>query len=207
MHEFIMPSASEMSGGARCSAISRETNETKIELAINLDEQSENKINTGVGFFDHMLNLLAFRAGITLNVKCRGDLHIDDHHTVEDIGIALGKAFADALSDKKGIVRYGNAAIPMDEAISQCALDISGRGFLVLNANIPAVMCGNFSTEMTEEFFRAFAHQAGITLHINVPYGKNSHHIIEAIFKSVGVALAQAIKIEGTAVPSTKGLL
>ena len=207
MREYIMPKASELSGGARCSAISRETGETKVELALNIDEQGDNIISTGVGFFNHMLNLLAFRAGFTLNINCVGDIEVDCHHTVEDVGIVLGKAINDALGDKKGIARYGNTAIPMDEALARCDLDISGRGYLLFNAKLNAPMCGSFASEMTEEFFRALAINAGITLHINVPYGTNTHHVIEAIFKSVGAALGQAIKINGTAVSSTKGLL
>jgi len=191
----------------RKALVNRDTLETKIHLTLDLDNKGENKINTGVGFFDHMLNLMAFRAGFTLNVTCDGDLHIDDHHSIEDVGIALGKAFSEAIGDKKGITRYGNAFIPMDESLAQCTLDISGRGFLVFNAELPNPQLGSFSTEMTEEFFRAFSVGAGITLHINLLYGKNTHHIIEAIFKAVGAALSQAIKIEGTGVSSTKGLL
>ncbi|MCL2372644.1 MAG: imidazoleglycerol-phosphate dehydratase HisB [Defluviitaleaceae bacterium] len=190
----------------REAVVNRETLETKIKLQLNLDNPGA-KISTGVGFFDHMLNLLAFRAGIGLEVSCQGDLHVDDHHTIEDVGIALGTAFAEAISDKRGINRYGNAAIPMDEALAECALDISGRGFLVFNAQMPQPQIGNFNTEMTEEFFRAFATKAGITLHINLRYGKNTHHIIEAIFKAVGVAISQAIKVNGTEISSTKGLL
>ena len=201
----------------RKATIKRDTSETKIKLYLNLDpdeiagqvrnDESQSSINTGVGFFDHMLNLFAFRAGLTLEVNCQGDLHIDDHHTIEDTGITLGKAFHEAIGDKKGITRYGNATIPMDESLASCDLDISGRGFLVFNAQMPTPQIGNFSTEMTEEFFRAFALQAGITLHINVQYGKNTHHIIEAIFKATGAALGQAIKQTGSQIPSTKGLL
>lgn len=193
----------------RTAVVNRETHETSIQLSLNLDMQEQSKFNIGVGFFEHMLNLLAFRAGITLDVTCKGDLHIDDHHSVEDIGIAFGKALNEALGDKRGIARYGWAAIPMDESLAQCALDICGRGFLVFNAEMPMPVIGNYSTEMTEEFFRAFATHAGISLHVNLVYGKNTHHITEAIFKSVGVALSQAIKIgDGvTGVPSTKGLL
>ena len=187
--------------------INRETLETKVNVSINLSEPGENKIDTGVGFFDHMLNLLAFRAGITLTAICKGDLYVDDHHSIEDIGIAMGMAFKEAIGDKKGIAIYGNATIPMDESLASCHLDISGRGFLVFNATMPSAIVGSFSTEMTEEFFRAFALQAGITLHINLHYGKNTHHIIEGIFKAVGVALNQGIKKTGEAIPSTKGVL
>jgi len=188
--------------------VNRETNETKVNISLDLNKSGEITISTGVGFFDHMLHLLAFRSGVSMSVECKGDLHIDDHHSVEDVGISMGQAFREALGDKKGIARYGTATIPMDEALAECALDISGRGFLVFNAQIPAPMAGDFCTEMVEEFFRAFAIQAGITLHINLAYGKNTHHIIEAIFKSVGAAIGQAIKIVGAdCVPSTKGML
>jgi len=165
-------------------------------------------VNTGIGFFDHMLHLFAFRAGISLDVKCEGDLHIDDHHSVEDVGIVLGQVLNQALGGKRGIARYGTAWVPMDESLAHCVLDISGRGFLVFNAEFTTERAGDFSTEMTEEFFRAFAVNAGITLHINLDYGRNTHHMIEAIFKAFGLAIKQAIRIEeGGGIPSTKGLL
>ena len=199
----------------RKATVIRETHETKIELALNLDPPLAetagfaNHLNgtAGIGFFDHMLTALVFRAGIAVDLKCQGDLHVDDHHTVEDVGVVLGMAFAEALGDKAGIMRFGQSSMPMDEALANCAIDISGRGFLVFNADMPTPVVGSFSTEMVEEFFRAFAVKAGITLHINLAYGKNTHHIIEAIFKSVGAALNQAIQIKGTGVPSTKGVL
>jgi len=168
----------------------------------------QNKIHTGIGFFDHMLELFAFRAGFALEVNCQGDLHVDGHHTVEDVGICLGQALAAALGDKVGITRYGTASIPMDESLAHCTLDISGRGFLVFNAALPAPIVGGFDTELVEEFFRALAHNAGITLHINLAYGSNTHHIIEAIFKAFGCALGQAVCKTGLdSVSSTKGVL
>ena len=164
-------------------------------------------INTGIGFFDHMLNLFAFRAGIALSVECKGDLEVDGHHTVEDVGISLGQAIQKALEDKKGITRYGEASIPMDECLASCALDISGRPFLVFNATFPTERIGSFETELTEEFFRALAFNSGMTLHINLVYGKNAHHMIEAMFKAFGCAFKQAAQITGTGVQSTKGVL
>lgn len=193
----------------RESKIERKTKETNIKLAINLDEKGENKIDTGIGFFDHMLDLFAFRAGITLNVRCNGDLNVDGHHTVEDIGIALGKAINEALSDKKGINRYGSARVPMDESLSEVTvdMDISGRQFLVFNAEFNAQKCGDFETELAEEFFRALATNSAITLHINLIYGKNTHHELEAIFKAFGRAFGEAIEIVNNEVPSTKGVI
>ncbi|MCL1877928.1 MAG: imidazoleglycerol-phosphate dehydratase HisB [Defluviitaleaceae bacterium] len=191
----------------RKSVFERRTNETFINIDLNLDVKGENKISSGIGFFDHMLELLAFRAGISLRLECRGDLHVDAHHTVEDVGICVGQAIKNALGDKAGIARYGTASLPMDEALANVALDICGRGHLVFNAEIPAENCGTFPTELTEEFFRALANNAGITLHINLAYGKNSHHIIEAIFKAVGIALREAIAINGIEISSTKGVL
>ena len=191
----------------RKAVLERNTNETKIRLEINLDGQGENEISTGIGFFDHMLNLFAFRAGITLNIDCDGDLDIDGHHSVEDAGIALGQVIALALGDKDGINRYGEASVPMDESLARCVLDISGRGFLVFNGEFPVERVGEFETELTEEFFRALATSAGITMHMAVEYGKNTHHMIEALFKAFGCAFRQAINITGKGVPSTKGVL
>ncbi|MCL2048746.1 MAG: imidazoleglycerol-phosphate dehydratase HisB [Defluviitaleaceae bacterium] len=191
----------------RKAALTRNTKETSINLEINLDSKNRNQFFTNVGFFDHMLDSLLLRAGISLQMECSGDLQTGEHHLVEDIGICLGQAIKNALGDKAGIARYGTASLPMDEALVNCALDISGRGFLVFNADIPSQECGGFATENVEEFLRALAHNAGITLHINLLYGKNTHHIIEAIFKAVGVALGQALKVSGTEIPSTKGLL
>ncbi|MCL1863346.1 MAG: imidazoleglycerol-phosphate dehydratase HisB [Defluviitaleaceae bacterium] len=191
----------------RKAVFERTTKETGITLSLNLDEAGQNNISTGIGFFDHMLELLAFRGGFSLTLTCKGDLHIDTHHTVEDVGICLGAALKEALGNKAGLARYGSCAMPMDEALVSCVLDISNRGFLVFNAPLPAEFCGTFETEGVEEFFRAFAANAGLTLHINLAYGINTHHIIEAIFKGVGGALKQAVAITGAGVSSTKGVL
>jgi len=191
----------------RKSVFERRTNETYINIDLNLDLIDQTEIFTGIGFFDHMLEAMAFRAGITIQLECQGDLQVDAHHTVEDIGICIGKALKIALDEKRGISRFASSSTPMDEALVNCALDISGRGILVFNADIPPQMCGNFPTEMTEEFFRAMAHNAGITLHINLAYGKNAHHIIEAMFKAVGTALGQAIQVISDTTPSTKGVI
>jgi len=192
----------------RTGVCKRKTNETDVNVSVSLDNHKPSKISTGIGFFDHMLELFAFRAGIILMVEALGDLHVDGHHTVEDVGICLGKALSEALEDKAGITRYGTAWLPMDESLVQCVLDISGRGLLVFNADLPAPIVGGFETELTEEFFRAVAHNAGITLHINLAYGSNTHHIIEAIFKAFGCALAQAVQKTGLeTVSSTKGVL
>jgi len=155
-----------------------------------------------------MLTAFAFRAGIYLEIQAEGDLYVDDHHTVEDTGICLGRALAEALGNKNGIARYGTASIPMDEALVHVTMDISGRGLLVYNAKLPSQTVGGFETELVEEFFRALAHNTGITLHVNLAYGSNTHHIIEAMFKSLGVALAQTISQTGSDIaPSTKGVL
>ncbi|GHT50821.1 imidazoleglycerol-phosphate dehydratase [Endomicrobiia bacterium] len=191
----------------RETTLTRKTRETEIEIALNLNQRGENKISTGVGFFDHMLNLLAFQAGITLKVIANGDLNVDEHHTIEDIGIILGQALKDALGNKIGINRYGCAKIPMDEALVETVLDISNRPYLVFNVELPACKVGDFETELVEEFFRAVIVNAGITLHVNVIHGKNTHHIIEGIFKSFGRALGEAIKISSDNIPSTKGVL
>lgn len=191
----------------RTAQIDRKTRETDITLSIDLDGKGNVSVDTGIGFFDHMLTALAVHCGIDLNVKCQGDLYVDAHHTVEDTGICLGKAFAQALGDKSGIARYGSAYVPMDEALAFCSLDISGRAFLVFNAQFSEDRIGQFDTCLTEEFFRAFAFNAGITLHIREEYGKNDHHICEAIFKAAAHALKQAIAVNGGAVLSTKGVL
>ena len=191
----------------RKSILERVTNETKVKIELNLDEKSKGSIATGIGFFDHMLELFAFRAGITLNVECKGDLHIDGHHTAEDVGIALGQAIAAALGGKAGINRYGQALVPMDESLAGCVLDISGRAYLVFDARFPSEKAGDFDTELVEEFFRAVAFNSGMTLHINVAYGRNTHHMIEAVFKAFGVALGQAAAVTGEGVQSTKGVL
>jgi imidazoleglycerol-phosphate dehydratase len=191
----------------RAAIFERTTNETSVKIEINLDKKGESKIATGLGFFDHMLNLFAFRSGMTLNVECQGDLSVDGHHTAEDVGIALGQAISKALGDKSGIARYGSARLPMDECLAQVDLDVSNRPFLVFNAQFPAERVGDFEVELTEEFFRATAFNAGITLHVNLVYGKNTHHMIEAIFKAFGAALKQAVMMTSDGVGSTKGVL
>lgn len=191
----------------RTAQITRKTKETDISLSLCLDG-GEVAVKTGIGFFDHMLTAFAMHGGYGLTLTVEGDLDVDCHHTVEDTGIALGQAFAQALGDKSGICRYGSFYIPMDEALAFCASDFSGRGFLVFQATFTQEHVGAFDTCMTEEFFRALANHAGLTLHINVPYGSNSHHQIEAVFKAVGHALAQATaKNASGAVLSTKGML
>ena len=191
----------------RTAEIKRKTKETDISVALDLDGGKVN-VRTGIGFFDHMLTAFAVHGGFGLEVFVEGDLDVDTHHTVEDTGIALGRAFKEALGDMGGIERYGSFSIPMDEALANCVLDISNRPFLVFNANFEQEKCGDYENCMTEEFFRAFAMNAGITLHIDVPYGTNSHHKIEAIFKAVAHALKVAVKQnENGAVLSTKGVL
>ncbi|TCS80464.1 imidazoleglycerol-phosphate dehydratase HisB [Pectinatus cerevisiiphilus] len=189
--------------------IKRQTLETSIKVALELDGTGKAAVNTKIGFFDHMLTLLSVHSLIDLNVECNGDIEVDGHHSVEDTGIAMGDAFRGAIGDRKGIRRYGTFYIPMDEALAMVSLDISNRPFLVFETGELAPMIGSFDTQLAEEFFRAFAFHAGITLHIKVLYGKNSHHKIEAIFKALGHALRQAIekdpKVDG--IPSSKGVL
>lgn len=193
----------------RTANVVRNTAETKIGLALNLDGEGKSQIDSGVGFFDHMLTLLAAHSLMDLEVVCDGDILVDGHHSIEDIGIALGTAFKQAIGDKKGIKRYGTSYVPMDEALAFVALDISGRPYLVYEAGEMAPMIGAYDTELTEEFLRAFSVHAGITLHVKVQYGRNSHHKVEAIFKALGHALADAVqqdpRIQG--VLSTKGVL
>ncbi len=193
-----------MSG--RKGEITRTTKETDIDITLNLDG-GEVSADSGIGFLDHMLTAFGVHSGFGLRVSCRGDLNVDGHHTAEDIGIALGQAFAAAVGDKKGIARYGSFYIPMDEALAFCSLDISGRPFLVFDAQFPQWRCGDFDCCLTEEFFRAFAMNAGVTLHIQSLYGNNSHHIIEAIFKAVAHSLKAAVKLEYDGTLSTKGVL
>ena len=194
----------------RTGNIDRKTNETDIRLSIDLDGSGKADIATGCGFLDHMLNLFARHGRFDLAVKCVGDTYVDYHHTVEDIGISLGMAFKEALGDKKGIVRYGDTALPMDESLILSAVDISGRGGLYYSLEIPTEKVGDFDTELVEEFWRAFACDAGITLHIRRLAGSNSHHIIEGTFKSVARSLRTAVSIDkkfADEIPSTKGLL
>ena len=193
----------------RVGKILRETNETKINLQINLDGSGKNSIDTGIGFFNHMLNLFAAHGRFDLEIDCKGDLEVDGHHSVEDIGIALGAAIKNALGDKRGINRYGTFFLPMDESLALVSLDISGRPFLIFDAGELAPQIGNFDTELVEEFLRAFAFNAGITLHVKILHGKNSHHKVEAIFKALGHALRIATEYDpkNTGIPSTKGTL
>lgn len=189
--------------------ISRATRETEIEITLNLDGEGRSQIDTGIGFFDHMLTHLARHGLFDLTVKAKGDLHIDPHHTVEDVGICLGKAFLEAVGGGEGIARYGHAVIPMDETLAEAALDFSGRPFLVFEANLEQGRVGEFDAELTEEFFRAFAMNARVTLHLMVRQGKNTHHCIEGLFKAFARALRAAATLDGRVkgVPSTKGML
>ena len=190
----------------RTSTIERNTKETQIKIELNLDG-GDVEISTGMGFFDHMLNALGVHGGFGLKVKVTGDLEVDTHHTVEDTGIALGLAFKEALGDMGGINRYGSFYIPMDESLAMCALDISNRPFLVFNADFNEERCGEYETCGTEEFFRAFAMNSGITLHLNGVYGSNSHQEIEALFKALAHALKIAVTQNNGGILSTKGVL
>ena len=193
----------------RIASIQRETSETRIELTVNLDGAGQADVHTGIGFFDHMLALLAKHSLMDLTLKAEGDLHVDAHHTVEDVGICLGKAFKEALGDKRGIVRYGASFLPMDEALLHAAVDISGRPYLVFNVPLQRTRIANFDLDLLKDFFRAFAFSAEITLHVTMHYGENLHHIAEAVFKAVGRALAEATRLNPRVadVPSTKGSL
>ena len=193
----------------RIASIQRNTKETQIELSLDLDGEGKGDIRTGVGFFDHMLDLLARHSLIDLTVKATGDLQIDAHHTVEDVGIVLGQAIEKSLGDKKGIYRYGWAIIPMDESQAQVAVDLSGRPALVFNVKFQHELIGNFPVELIEEFFKSLANSAKMNLHINVPYGTNNHHIAEAIFKALAKSLRQAVSPDprNKGIPSTKGSL
>lgn len=194
----------------RQASIERNTAETRIRLTLDLDGSGKSNIDSGVGFMDHMLTLFSAHSGYDLDLVCHGDTNVDDHHSVEDIGIALGDAFRQALGERKGIIRYGSMWLPMDEALVLSAVDISGRSLLDYRMHIPTEKVGSFDTELVEEFFTAFVRKAEITLHLLQFEGKNSHHIIEAAFKGTGRALAQATAIDEKnpdAVPSTKGVL
>lgn len=193
----------------RTAQIQRQTAETNVSLSLDLDGCGQSQIQTGVGFFDHMLNLLAKHSLIDLTVQAQGDLHVDAHHTVEDVGICLGKALVQALGDKAGIRRYGAMTVPMDETLVSTAIDLSGRAFCVWNADVPLELLGNFNAPLAEEFWRAVAGNGLMNLHVVCHYGRNTHHIIEAIFKATARALRQAVEIDprGTGIPSTKGVL
>lgn len=194
----------------RTAEISRKTAETDITLCLNLDGTGESAINTGCGFLNHMLTLFARHGNFDLQLTCKGDTDVDDHHTTEDIGICLGKAFALALGDKKGITRYGQRILPMDESLILAAGDISGRGELYYDLHIPTQKVGSFDTELCEEFWRAFARDAGVTLHLRQLAGSNSHHIIEGAFKAAARCMAEAVSMDSKnpdRIPSTKGML
>ncbi|HIH44403.1 MAG TPA: imidazoleglycerol-phosphate dehydratase HisB [Candidatus Methanoperedenaceae archaeon] len=190
----------------RSAKISRKTRETGVDIRLTLEGSGNTDINTGISFLDHMLNSFAKHAQFDLSVSAAGDVSVDDHHTVEDVGIALGSALAKALGDKKGIARFGDARVPMDEALATVAVDISGRSYLVFEAQFSGVKVGDLSTQMAKHFFESLANNAGITLHMHVS-GENDHHKIEALFKAFGVAMRRASKVSGTEVPSTKGVL
>jgi len=194
----------------RKAEILRKTAETDIQLSLDLDGTGVSSIKTGCGFLDHMLTLFARHGRFDLAVTCQGDTHVDDHHTVEDIGICLGDAFAETLGDKRGIIRYGSMTLPMDEALILTAVDLSGRGMLCYNLDIPTEKVGTFDTELVEEFLLAFTRRAEATVHVQQLAGKNSHHIIEGTFKSLARSLAQAVSIDARfsqEIPSTKGVL
>ena len=194
----------------RIAEINRKTAETDISLTLDLDGTGKSEINSGVGFLDHMLTLFARHGRFDLHLSCDGDTYVDDHHTVEDIGIALGQAFTQALGDKRGIIRYGSFILPMDETLILCAVDISGRSYLNFDLHIPTQKVGTFDTELAEEFFLGFVRNANLTLHIKQLEGKNSHHIIEGTFKAFGRTMKQAVAIDDqfkNEIPSTKGVL
>lgn len=185
----------------------RKTGETSVRVRIDLDGTGATSISTGVGFFDHMLDQLGRHAGFDLEVVAEGDLHIDSHHTVEDAGITLGSALTEALGAKEGIARYGWSLVPMEEALVRVALDLSGRPFISYEVEVPAETIGNYDPDLTEEFLTALTRSAGITLHVKLLAGRNSHHIVESVFKGLARALREAVAIQGVGVPSTKGVL
>ncbi len=191
----------------REASIERKTKETEIEIKINIDGSGIADIDTGIGFFDHMLDLFAFHGKFDITVKCKGDLEVDTHHTVEDIGISLGKAFFEAMGDKKGIRRYSTVFLPMDEALCRVALDISGRAYHVYEDKLSKDYLGQMDTQNFKEFLRAFINEARITLHVEVLYGDNDHHKIEAVFKGIGRALAEATQVIDDRITSSKGVL
>ncbi|MBT3355205.1 MAG: imidazoleglycerol-phosphate dehydratase HisB [Candidatus Scalindua sp.] len=193
----------------RTANIDRKTNETNINLSLNLDGEGKRSVSTGIGFFDHMLDLLAKHALFDLEIKATGDTNVDFHHTVEDVGICMGLAVKEALGEKAGIVRFSNVSVPMQESLANVALDISGRSALVFNAKLDSKKIGDFDSELIKEFLEAFTVNAGLNLHVDVPYGENAHHIAEAIFKGIAKALDRATRIDERTdeVPSTKGVL
>jgi len=191
----------------RYAKVERKTKETDILLEITLDSSEESSIQSGVNFFDHMLGALAKHGNMKINLLCRGDTHIDDHHSIEDIGICMGRAFREALGEKKGITRFGKAVIPLDEALTETIVDISGRAYYVYNGNPLDGRIGNYDCQLSAEFLYSFANNAGINCHVIQHYGTNLHHIHETIFKSLAVALREAVAVKGDGVPSTKGIL
>ena len=193
----------------RTASLRRETAETKIDLALNLDGTGQSQLATGIGFFDHMLNLLSRHSLIDLTVEAKGDLHVDAHHTVEDVGICFGKALAQALGDKAGIRRYGDATVPMDETLVTAAVDLSGRAFCVWRMELAPEMLGSFNAALAEEFWRAAAGAGLLNLHVLCHHGRNAHHLVEAAFKGCARALRQAVELDprGVGIPSTKGVL
>ncbi|MGQ9525014.1 MAG: imidazoleglycerol-phosphate dehydratase HisB [Armatimonadota bacterium] len=194
---------------ARCAEVSRKTYETEVMVKLDLDGTGTSEVATGIGFLDHMLSLLAKHGLMNLSVRATGDLHVDAHHTVEDVGIALGSAIAQALGDKRGIARYGSAVVPMDEALVMCAADLGGRPYLSFSLELPSQTLGTMDSELVEEFFRAVANNAGMNIHLVQMAGRNTHHIVEAAFKAFGRALDAAVQIDPRVadVPSTKGVL
>lgn len=191
----------------RTTKIHRKTNETDVALELNLDGVGKYDIDTGIGFLDHMLTHLSKHSKIDLIIRAKGDTNVDTHHTVEDIGISLGQALLEALGDKKGIARYGHSSVPMEDALANVSVDLSGRAKCVYNVEYRTDKIGDFDVECIEEMLQSFSGNGRFNLHINVPYGTNSHHIAEAIFKALGKALGTAVSIQGTNVPSTKGIL
>ena len=191
----------------RKATLRRTTGETDISISLTVDGTGRFEGTSGIGFFDHMLHLLVRHSGMDISLTCQGDLDVDNHHTIEDIGITLGEVFEKALGDKKGIHRYGCFFCPMDETLSRIVLDLSGRSYLVFDVDIPVERIGSFETEMTREFFLAFANHAKMNLHMATLYGVNGHHIVESLFKGIGHALKEAVSIEGDTVLSTKGVL
>lgn len=193
----------------RTAKIKRKTSETDVELTLNIDGKGNSNISTGIGFLDHMLDLLTRHALIDLTIRAKGDQQVDDHHTVEDVGICLGQALKDAIGDKKGITRFASVSVPMQESLANVAIDICGRAALVYNVNLNTERIGNFDASLVQEFFEALSANANVNLHINVPYGTNAHHIVEAIFKGFAKALDCAVRIDERreGVPSTKGIM
>ena len=194
----------------RIAVVKRNTNETHIEVKVDLDGNGTHSVETGLPFFDHMIEQLSKHSLVNIELKCEGDLKVDSHHTIEDIGWALGKAISDSLGDKRGIRRYGFIYLPMDECLTRCCLDVSGRPWLIWNVFLPSIAIKSIETEIFREFFQSFSQAAGFTLHIENLYGKNTHHIIESCFKSLAIALKEAVKIDSKNaqnIPSTKGTL